>query len=112
MTYSINFPCTVCGENVNDNDRAIQCDLCNYWIHNNCNNLNYIYCKFPQNPNDPWYCILCFSQVFPFSSMKSDKNLPMCVSNVHNNNKPVKTVNNKSPLLEAFRKSKTFSKSI
>ena len=30
MTSSINFVCKVCGKNVNDNDRAIQCELCNY----------------------------------------------------------------------------------
>ena len=30
MTSSINFACKVCGKNVNDNDRAIQCELCNY----------------------------------------------------------------------------------
>ena len=30
MNSSINFACKVCGKNVNDNDRAIQCELCNY----------------------------------------------------------------------------------
>ena len=45
MTSSINFPCKVCGKNVNDNDndnvndnvndQVIQCELCNYQIHNN-----------------------------------------------------------------------------
>ena len=31
--------------------------------------------------------------------MKSNKNFSMCVSNFHNNNKPVKTLNNESSLL-------------
>ena len=75
MTSLINFPCKVCGENVNDNDQAIQCELCYYWIHINCNNLSYIDYKFPQNSNDPWYCILCCCEIFPFNSMKSNKNV-------------------------------------
>ena len=86
MTSSINFPCKVCGKNVNDNDQAIQCELCNYWIHINCNNLNYIDYKFLQNSNDPWYCILSLAVRFsPFNSMKSNENFSMCVSNFHNN---------------------------
>ena len=91
ITSSINFPRKVCGKNVNDNDRAIQCELCNYWVHINCNNLNYIDYKFLQNSQDPWYSILCCSQIFPFNSMKSNKNFSICVSNFHNNNKPGKT---------------------
>ena len=100
MTSSINFPCKVCGKNVNDNDQAIQCELCNYWIHINCNNLNYIDYKFLQNSNDPWYCILCCSQIFPFNSMKSNKNFSMCVSNFHNNNNSGKTNTEGSLLLK------------
>ena len=99
MTYSINFPCKVCGKIVNDNDRAIQCERCNYWIHINCNNLNNIDYKFLQSSNDPWYCILCCRQIFPFDSMKSNKNFSMCVSNFHNNNKPGKAINNEDSLL-------------
>ena len=93
MTSSINFPCKVCGKNVNDNDRAIQCELGNYWIHTNYNNNNnnYIDYKFLQNSNDSWYCILCCSQIFPFNSMKSNKNFSICTGNFYNNNKPGKT---------------------
>ena len=81
-------------------------DLCDYWIHINCNNLDYTDYKFLQNSNDPWYCILCCSQIFPFNSMKSNKNLFVYVSNFHNNNKPVKTLNNESSLL--LKPSKSF----
>ena len=99
MTFSINFPCKVYGKNVNDNDRAIQCELCDYLIHINLNNLNWTDYKFLQNSNDPCYCFLCCSQIFPFNSMKSNKNFSMCVSNFLNNNKPGKTINNEGSLL-------------
>ena len=108
MTSSVKFPCKVCGKNVNDNDQAIQCDLCNYWIHINCNNFSYIDYKSLQNSNDPWCCILFWSQIFPFNSMKSNKNFSICVTNFHNNSKPVKTLN-KYPLIKA---SKTLRESI
>ena len=61
--------------------------------------LNYIAYKFLQNFKDPWYCILCCSQIFPFNSPKINKDFSMCVSNFHNNDKPVKTLNNESSLL-------------
>ena len=93
MTSSINFPCKACGKNVSDSDQAIQCDLYDY-----CNNLNYIYYKFLQNSNDPWYFILCCSHIFPFNSMKSNKSFSMYVSSFHNNNKPLKTLNNERSL--------------
>ena len=99
MTPSINFLCKVCGKNVNDNDRAIQCEFCNYWTHIDCNNLNYIDYKFFQSSNDSWYCIFCCSHIFPFNSLKNNKNFFMCVSNFHNDNKPGKTLNNEGSLL-------------
>ena len=55
--------------------------------------------KFLQNSNDPWYCILYCSQIFPFNSMKINKNFSMCASNFHNVNKQVNTLNNESSLL-------------
>ena len=42
--------------------------------------------------------------MFPFNSMKNNKIFSIYVSNFHNNNKPVKTLNNKSSLL--FKPSK------
>ena len=100
-------------KNVNDNYRAIQCDLCNYWININDNNFNYIDYKFLENSNDPWYCILCCIQIFLFNSMKSNKDFSICVRNFHSNNKPVKTLKNESSLSlnDNFIKFKTFSES-
>ena len=30
------YPCSVCGEPVLDNDKAVLCDLCNLWTHVAC----------------------------------------------------------------------------
>ena len=50
------FPCRICNKNVNDNDHAVKCDICNFLVHIKCSNLNYIDHKYLQVNNDPWYC--------------------------------------------------------
>ena len=35
------FPCKICKLNVNKNAKEIQYDLCKYWVHIECNHLNY-----------------------------------------------------------------------
>ena len=40
------FPCFVCNRALAKNHRAVQCDLCDSWVHIACNNLNvYTYQK-------------------------------------------------------------------
>ena len=57
MSSAIKCPCKICENNVTNSDQAIQCDLCDSWVHIKCNDLNYIDYKFLQNFNDPWFCI-------------------------------------------------------
>ena len=28
----LKFPCRICSKNVHDNDKAVQCDLCELWM--------------------------------------------------------------------------------
>ena len=44
------FPCQICAKNVHDKDKAVQCDLCELWIHIKCKNLNY-FILFPETLN-------------------------------------------------------------
>ena len=66
------FPCRACNKNVHVNDHAIQCDLCNFWIHIQCNNLNYVDYIYLQVSIDPWYCITCSSLLFPFNCLNNN----------------------------------------
>ena len=70
------YPCGVCKLEVNDNDDAVQCDLCDRWNHINCVEINKQ--KFEKLRKDPvpWYCPACMSEI-PFSQMnnKEFKNL-------------------------------------
>ena len=69
------FPYRICIKYVNDNDHAIQCDICNLWVHIKCNNLNYVDYKCFQGNNDSWYYISCSSSVFPFNCLNNKKTL-------------------------------------
>ena len=64
----VQFPCLVCNRAVAKNHRAVQCDLCDSWVHIACNNLNvYTYRKL-QKDKSPWYCICCFWKELPYGS--------------------------------------------
>ena len=75
------FPCKICAKNVHDKDKAVQCDLCELWIHIKCNNLNYLDYRYLLNCDESWYCIDCCSTVFPFNSLPSNKNFLSCCTN-------------------------------
>ena len=84
ITYP-KFPCRICVKNVSDKDKAVQCDLCELWVHIKCNNLNYLDYRYLQNSNESWYCIECCSTIFPFNSLSSNKNFLDCCTNTDNN---------------------------
>ena len=72
------FPCRICAKNVHDKDKAVQFDLCEFWIHIKCNNINYLDYRYLQNRDESWYCIECYSSIFPFDSLSSNKNFLAC----------------------------------
>ena len=90
-TSNIVFPsCNICGKSVSDKDDAIQCDICQAWIHLKCNKLNNIDYKYLQGSSDPWFCLYCFSSIFPFGFLTNkgflstslySRNMPENVSN-------------------------------
>ena len=78
------FRCKTCAKNVQDKDKAVQCDLCEHWIHMKCNNL-YLDYRYPQNCNKSWYCIKCCSTIFPFNSLSTSKNILACCTTTDSN---------------------------
>ena len=86
--YNVNyskFPCRICAKNTHDKDKAVQCDLCEFWIHIKCNNLNYLDYRYLQNCDESWYCIECCSSIFPFNSLSSNKNFLACCTSPDSN---------------------------
>ena len=71
-TSNIVFPsCNICEKSVSNKDDAIQCDICQAWIHLKCNKLNHIDYKYLQGSSDPWFCLYCCSTIFPFGLLSN-----------------------------------------
>ena len=60
------YPCKICNTKIKDTDSAAQWDICQFWIHMKCKNLNYIDYKYLQGSSDPWLCISCCNEIFLF----------------------------------------------
>ena len=56
-----NFPCSVCGKNVNKNQKAIECSKCLMWSHASCNRVGKSeYSELMEKDDElPWYCLPC-----------------------------------------------------
>ena len=63
------FPCSSCEKNVNKNHRAIQCDICDRWIHIKCNFLNSKDYECLKNSEESFICIKCIECNIPFSKL-------------------------------------------
>ena len=79
------FPSRICTKNVHDKDKAVQCDLCELWIHIKCSNLNHLDYTYLQNCDESWYCIECCSTILPFNSLSSNKKFLACCTNTDSN---------------------------
>ena len=78
---NIIFPCKICNTNIKDTDSTAQCDICQFWIHTKCNNLNHIDYKYLQGSNDLWFCISCCNEIFPFGTLANKNFLSMMMVN-------------------------------
>ena len=58
----VQFPCLKCNRAVAKNHKAVQCDICDKWVHIPCNNVNtYTYKKLLKDKS-PSYCICCLQE--------------------------------------------------
>ena len=67
--------------------RAVQCDLCNFWNHINCDgvdNKTYEMLK-KANKTELHYCKICKEDIFPFQSLADDQYLASVIHNVEIN---------------------------
>ena len=67
------YPCRVCRDEVANEGRSIQCDLCDQWNHTYCKGISIRKYEKLKSDSSPWYCPICLSE-FPFFQM-NDKEL-------------------------------------
>ena len=65
------FPCLSCNINVNWKHRAVQCDVCDRWVHIKCNVLNNNDYIQLQDTDSPFYCIKCNEENIPLSKLSN-----------------------------------------
>ena len=70
-----------------------------------CNNLNHIDYKYLQGSNDPWFCISCCNEIFPFGTLANKNFLSMMMLNyspttVKNNDVYATNINSTSLVLK------------
>ena len=56
--------CNICEKSVSDKDDAIQCDICQTWIHLKCKKLYHIDYTSLQGSSDPWFVFTAVAQSF------------------------------------------------
>ena len=64
--------CNVCCRKVQKRHKAIQCDICQYWVHIKCNFLDDKTYKKLQTSSYPWYCLTCLKSRLPFSTITNE----------------------------------------
>ena len=79
------FPCGICCKPVASNHRAVQCDVCNLWIHIKCNSISPgEYEKLKETEDLQWFCVKCFKNNVPFSDTPNEiLNLTLQGKNPH-----------------------------
>ncbi len=69
------YPCGICSKTVGQRMRAVQCDLCNYWNHIKCDEIDvntYNLLK-KSNESDLYYCKICKEEIFVFQTLNNDE---------------------------------------
>ena len=65
--------CGIGSKKVANNHFAVCCDICNLWVHIECNNIIKFYYRKQEKNKAPWYCKKFISQVIPFSSLSKSQ---------------------------------------
>ena len=71
ISQNIHYPYRVCTLEVEDDDKSVQCDLCDRWIHINCAEINHK--KYEKTKKDGTLSmVLCrFCSQIPFSALSN-----------------------------------------
>ena len=68
----IKNPCSVCKFIVQNNHKAIYCDICHLWTHLKCTPFSHDEYNALSNSSESWFCPPCTSALFPFNHFEED----------------------------------------
>ena len=68
----VKLPCLKCNWVFFKNHKAVQCNICDKWVHIPCNNLNTYTYKKLQKDKSPCHCICCLQKELPYCSICSN----------------------------------------
>ena len=80
----LKLPCKICSKTVSHRHRAVQCDLCNFWNHIKCDNVdNKLYETLKKSDDTvKHFCKLCKEDIFAFQKLTDDEFFTSIVKNI------------------------------
>jgi len=64
-------PCGVCSKPVKSNQKGIQCEVCNFWLHTRCIGIPDDEYRQLQSSVDPWCCKRCQEEALPYHNVSN-----------------------------------------
>ena len=55
----VKYQCGICYKSVRNDQKAVQCDSCDLWIHTVCNGTSDDEYELLKISDDLWYCLIC-----------------------------------------------------
>ena len=56
---NIRDPCAICSKKVKSDHKAIQCDMCDQWVHITCNGNSEEEYERLKIDDNVWHCVMC-----------------------------------------------------
>ncbi len=78
------YSCGACNKTVGKRMRAIQCDLCNFWNHIKCDQIEPSHYEvLKKSDTQHHYCKRCKEEHFPFQSLENEQYIASIIHNVN-----------------------------
>ena len=95
------FPCIKCDQHVKKNDKAVQCSLCDLWIHKSCENMDdgtfdVLVRQVSHNGGTFWACKSCrkYAAKFDKSIKELDRKIEDVITRVSNHDQELESIKN------------------
>ena len=67
------YPYGKCNLNIRKNNKAIQCESCNYWNHIKCDGIDYTQYENLKKSEESYFCKICRESFFPFQHLSEEQ---------------------------------------